>query len=94
MYTDFEVLTYHFETPLSRAELHRALAPFGQVLDLGERGLRLIPHEEEWPVLYFNPDASVEVLTKDRYLDTVVSCVETLGRALGARVVGKYVGER
>ena len=93
MYTDFEVLTYRFETPLSGDELRKALAPYGRVLDLGERGLRLIPHEEEWPVVYFNPEGSVDVLTKDCYLDTVVTCVETLGQALGARVVGKYLRE-
>jgi hypothetical protein len=54
----------------------------GNWLDLGPRGLRLIPHDLALPPTYFNPDGSVDLVNKDLYLDDVMSLMERIAAAL------------
>jgi len=54
----------------------------GNWLDLGPRGLRLIPHDFALPPTYFNPDGSVDLVNKDLYLDDVMSLMERIAAAL------------
>ena len=58
----------------------------GTWLDLGPRGLRLIPHDPVLPPTYFNPDGSVELVNKDLYLDDVMSHMERIAAALGCEL--------
>jgi hypothetical protein len=58
----------------------------GTLLDLGPRGLRLIPHDPVLPPTYFNPDGSVELVNKDLYLDDVMSHMERIAAALGCEL--------
>ncbi len=58
----------------------------GSLLDLGPRGLRLIPHDPALPPTYFNPDGSVDLVNQDLYLDDVMSYIERIAAALGCEL--------
>lgn len=58
----------------------------GQWLDLGPRGLRLIPHDLAFPPTYFNPDGTVDMVNKDLYLDDVMTHMERIAAALGCEL--------
>jgi hypothetical protein len=58
----------------------------GKWLDLGPRGLRLIPHDPALPPTYFNPDGSVDLVNKGLYLDDVMSHMERIAAALGCQL--------
>jgi hypothetical protein len=58
----------------------------GVWLDLGPRGLRLIPHDPVLPPTYFNPDGSVDLVNKGLYLDDVMSHMERIAAALGCEL--------
>jgi len=58
----------------------------GNWLDLGLRGLRLIPHDPALPPTYFNPDGSVDLVNKGLYLDDVMSHMERIAAALGCEL--------
>ncbi len=55
----------------------------GKWLDLGPRGLRLIPHDLALPPTYFNPDGTVDLVNKDLDLDDVMTHMERIAAALG-----------
>ena len=58
----------------------------GQWLDLGPRGLRLIPHDLAFPPTYFNPDGTVDLVNKNLYLDDVMTHMERIAAALGCEL--------
>jgi hypothetical protein len=62
----------------------------GQWLDLGPRGLRLIPHDQALPPTYFNPDGTVDLANKDLYLDDVMSHMERIAAALECELVWDF----
>ncbi len=72
------------ETGRDKDLLRRVLEPLdlGVWLDLGPRGLRLIPHDSSLPATYFNPDGSVDLVNKGLYLDDVMSHMEGIAAAL------------
>ena len=76
------------ETGRDKNLLRRVLDPLdlGVWLDLGPRGLRLIPHDFSLPPTYFNPDGSVDLVNKDLYLDDVMSHMEGIAAALGCQL--------
>lgn len=58
----------------------------GTWLDLGPRGLRLIPHDLALPPTYFNYDGTVDLVNKGLYLDDVMSHMERIAAALGCEL--------
>ena len=76
------------ETGRDKNLLRRVLEPLdlGVWLDLGPRGLRLIPHDPVLPPTYFNPDGSVDLVNKGLYLDDVMSHMEHIAAALGCQL--------
>ena len=76
------------EVGRDKNHLRSVLEPLdiGIWLDLGPRGLRLIPHDPVLPPTYFNPDGSVELVNKDLYLDDVMSHMERIAAALGCEL--------
>ena len=73
------------EVARDKQRLRIVLEPLnlGKWLDLGPRGLRLIPHDPDLPPTYFNPDGSVDLVNKGLYLDDVMSHMERIAAALG-----------
>jgi hypothetical protein len=76
------------EVSRDKAFLRSTLEPLGlgQWLDLGLRGLRLIPHDLAFPPTYFNPDGTVDLVNKDLYLDDVMTHMERIAAALGCEL--------
>ena len=62
----------------------------GNWLDLGPRGLRLIPYDPALPPTYFNPDGSVDLVNKDLYLDDVMTHMERIAAALGCELTWDF----
>ena len=58
----------------------------GNWLDLGPRGLRLIPYDPALPPTYFNPDGSVDLVNKGLYLDDVMTHMERIAAVLGCEL--------
>ena len=73
------------EVARDKQHLRSVLEPLdlGKWLDLGPRGLRLIPHDPALPATYFNPDGSVDLVNEGLYLDDVMSHMERIAAALG-----------
>ena len=76
------------EVSRDKALLRSKLEPLdlGQWLDLGPRGLRLIPHDLALPPTYFNPDGTVDLVNKNLYLDDVMTHMERIAAALGCEL--------
>lgn len=74
-----------FEVSRDKVLLRSILEPLdlGKWLDLGPRGLRLIPHDPAFPPTYFNPDGSVDLVNKNLDLDDVMTHMEGIAAALG-----------
>jgi hypothetical protein len=73
------------EVARDKERLRSILEPLdlGKWLDLGPRGLRLIPHDPALPPTYFNPDGSVDLVNKNLDLDDVMTHMERIAAALG-----------
>jgi hypothetical protein len=76
------------EVSKDKNRLRSVLEPLdlGTWLDLGPRGLRLIPHDQSLPPTYFNPDGTVDLANKGLYLDDVMSHMERIAAALGCEL--------
>jgi len=76
------------EIARDKVRLRSVLEPLdlGTFLDLGPRGLRLIPHDPALPPTYFNPDGSVDLVNKGLYLDDVMTHMERIAAALGCQL--------
>ena len=79
---------FPLEVARDKVRLRSVLEPLnlGVFLDLGPRGLRLIPHDPTLPPTYFNPDGSVDMVNKGLYLDDVMSHMERIAAALGCQL--------
>ncbi|MBI4553558.1 MAG: hypothetical protein HY710_14940 [Candidatus Latescibacteria bacterium] len=86
MATDFVMLSYTANGVPAAEEVRSRLAPYGEVLSLGRRGLRFIPQNPAWPVTYFNPDGTIHLVNKDLYLDDIETYLETLCTVLNVTV--------
>jgi hypothetical protein len=84
-FTTVSCLLFPQEVARDKHHLRSTLEPLdlGKWLDLGQRGLRLIPHDPALPPTYFNPDGSVDLVNKGLYLDDVMSYMERIAAALG-----------
>ena len=73
------------EAGKDKIRLRSLLEPLdlGTWLDLGPRGLRLIPHNPAQPPTYFNPDGSVDLVNQNLELDDVMSHMEHIAASLG-----------
>ena len=80
------------EVARDKVHLRSVLEPLdlGTFLDLGPRGLRLIPHDPALPPTYFNPDGSVDLVNKGLYLDDVMSHMESIAAALGCQLEWEF----
>ena len=76
------------EVARDKIRLRSVLEPLdlGTFLDLGPRGLRLIPYDPALPPTYFNPDGSVDLANKGLYLDDVMTHMERIAAALGCQL--------
>ena len=76
------------EVGRDKAFIRSTLEPLdlGRWLDLGPRGLRLIPHDLAFPPTYFNPDGTVDLVNKNLYLDDVMTHMERIAAALGCEL--------
>ena len=84
-FTTVSCILFPQEVAIDKHYLRSTLEPLdlGKWLDLGPRGLRLIPHDLALPPTYFNPDGSVDLVNKGLYLDDVMSYMEHIAAALG-----------
>jgi hypothetical protein len=80
------------EVARDRQRLRSTLEPLnlGDWLDLGPRGLRLIPHDPALPPTYFNPDGSVDLVSKGLYLDDIMTHMERIAAALECELVWDF----
>ena len=87
-FTTISCSLFPLEVARDKVRLRSILEPLnlGVFLDLGPRGLRLIPHDLALPPTYFNPDGSVDLVNKDLYLDDVMSHMERIAAALGCQL--------
>ena len=80
------------EVARDKERLRSILEPLdlGKWLDLGPRGLRLIPHDPALPPTYFNPDGSVDLVNKNLDLDDVMTHMERIAAALGCELLWDF----
>lgn len=87
-FTTVSCVLFPLEISRDKQRLRSVLEPLnlGTWLDLGPRGLRLIPHDLAFPPTYFNPDGTVDLVNKSLYLDDVMTHMERIAAALGCEL--------
>lgn len=87
-FTTVSCVLLPLEVGRDKNRLRSILEPLdlGNWLDLGPRGLRLIPHDPAFPPTYFNPDGTVDLVNKELYLDDVMTHMERIAAALGCEL--------
>jgi hypothetical protein len=88
MYHDFPIHSFQCLQALDLAVVKTKLQPHGQIISFAGRGLRFIPDHRVWPPAYFNQDGTLDLVTKDLYMDDVLQFVEFLQKVLDIEIQG------
>lgn len=62
------------------------LKPWGDVVVMNERSLRLVPHDLSYPPVYFNNNGSIDIWTTSEDLFYQADCLERLEQWLGETI--------